>query len=57
MRTVDVKLPQASYRICIEHGVQSRGAGLRQLVRGSSALLVSDTTVAPLYAPPGSPLR
>ncbi len=50
MRNVDVPLPLAPYRITIDQGALARGSGLRELVRGPSALLVTDEVVAPLYA-------
>ncbi len=50
MRSVDVPLLLAPYRITIDQGALARGSGLRELVRGPSALLVTDEVVAPLYA-------
>lgn len=50
MRIVDVPLPLAPYRITIDPGALARGIDLHQLVRGPSALVVTDATVGPLHA-------
>jgi 3-dehydroquinate synthase len=50
MRTVDVRLPAAPYRITIDPGTLAQGSALRPLLRGPSALLVTDSVVGPAYA-------
>jgi len=50
MRTVEVPLAGAPYLITIDAGSLARGTGLRTLVRGPSALLVTDANVGPRYA-------
>ena len=50
MRTVDVPLPTAPYRITIDPGALTQGSALRPLLRGPSALLVTDSLVGPHYA-------
>ena len=50
MRSVDVALPAAPYRITIDPGALTRGGALRSLLRGPSALLVTDSLVGPRYA-------
>jgi 3-dehydroquinate synthase len=50
MRIVDVPLPLAPYRITIDPGALARGVDRQALVRGPSALVVTDSTVGPLHA-------
>jgi 3-dehydroquinate synthase len=50
MRTVDVPLPLAPYRITIDPGALARGIDWRGMVRGPSALVVTDAEVGRLYA-------
>ena len=48
--TVDVNLGDRSYPIVIGNGLLDGGFDIAPYIRGTDCLLVSNTTVAPLYA-------
>ena len=47
---VPVELRERSYSIAVGSNLLGRAASYRQLPRGSSAVIVSNETVGPLYA-------
>jgi len=51
LQTIDVALGQRSYPVWIGAGLLGQHARWRAMLRGRHALVVSNTTVAPLYLP------
>ena len=50
MSTITVELGERAYPIIIESNALCNAQALQQAIKGKTVLIVSNTTVAPLYA-------